>query len=284
MKTNMKYEPIGSMPGGQDGAICGGLIFRFDHVGNCTVCSLETLEVTAKFTLDSLDVFKPHSNAVFFGNEKFDESDEFPILYTNLYNSYSRKNEGILCAYRITRDGDTFSSKLVQIIKIGFVHNYSLWRSKEDGSDVRPYGNFAMDNDTDKLYAFVMRDKEQVTRYFEFDMPKLADGEVCPTCGVSVVTLTEEMITAQFDGDYSHYVQGACVFEGKLYSTEGFNIENAPNLPRIQVMDLAARTQYADLALTEMGFTKEPEFIYPYGGRLYYSDCTGATFLITSIE
>ncbi len=291
-KTNLKYESIGSVHGGQDGAIYGGYVVRFGGAGDGCVTRLDTREELCRFTVDRVDEFKPHSNAVFFGTEKYDENDEFPLLYTNLYNNYYNcedQREGMLCVYRLTRDGNDFSTKLVQLIRIGFVNNLALWRSMEDGSDIRPYGNFILDTDTNKLYAFVIRDKDKVTRYFEFDMPRLADGDICPKCGLPVVKLTEEMITAQFDGEYSHYIQGACVSDSLLYSTEGgtvrdANATNPSNPPRLQVMDLKSKTQVADVALWKFGLLLEPEFISYYDGKLYYSDCSGAMFVINSIE
>ena len=275
---------------GQDGAIFGDELFRFDGSGNCKVYSMTGKEMTAEFRLERTDEFKPHSNAVFFGNEKYAEDDEFPILYTNLYNSYAKeadRREGTLCAYRITRDKKSFKGELVQIIKIGFVNDRSLWKSMDDESDVRPYGNFILDPDTNKLYAFVMRDKERVTRYFEFAMPSVKDGEVCEKCGLPVVTLGADKILAKFDGAYSNYIQGACVHEGRLYSVEGFNCQpgdKKPNYPRLQIMDLCAHEQYADIDLFENGLYNEPEFIYPHDGKLYYSDCMGHVFIFTITE
>jgi len=285
--TKIKYSEYMKIASGQDGAIYNGLLFRFGSRGSCCVYDLKKKEQVSEFTLDRNDEFSPHSNAVFFGSEKFDESDEFPLLYTNLYNNYAKqedRREGTLCVYRITREGFEFTTKLLQLIKIGFVNDRSLWKSMDDESDIRPYGNFILDHETNKLHAFVIRDKDKVTRYFEFDMPKLSDGEICPECGLKVVVLTKEMILNRFDANYAYFIQGACVLDGLLYSVEGGTCapdNKRPSASRLQIMDLRAHEQCGDISLFDHGLYNEPEFIYPYEGILYYADCHGQLYTIT---
>ncbi|MBQ8339886.1 MAG: hypothetical protein IJY16_05530 [Clostridia bacterium] len=283
--TSLKYQKYMEISKGQDGAIYNGLLFRFDSAGHCYVYDLAKKELVSEFTLDRVEDFSPHSNAVFFGTEKYDEQDEFPLLYTNLYNNYVKmedRREGVLCAYRIMRDGLAFSTRLVQIIRIGFVEELDLWKSLENNGDVRPYGNFILNPETGKLYAFVMRDKEQITRYFEFDMPTLSAGEPCPACGIPVVWLKREMITAQFDGSYSHCIQGACLYDGLLFSVEGFTVKDSDpkRPPRMQIMNVQTRKQIGDIPLHRLGLLNEPEFIYPYEGTLYYADCYGQLYTV----
>ena len=93
----------------------------------------------------------PHSNSVVFGNEYYDEQDEFPLLYTNIYNNYAKnddKLEGVCLVYRIERNEREFTSTLVQIIQIGFVDDENLWTSAGEKEDVRPYGNFVNNGGT----------------------------------------------------------------------------------------------------------------------------------------
>ena len=284
--ATLKYEEYMQIAKGQDGAIYNGLLFRFDNAGHCFIYDLAKKELVSEFTLDRVEDFSPHSNAVFFGTEKYDEQDEFPLLYTNLYNNYAKKEdrrEGVLCAYRLTREGGAFSTRLVQIIRIGFVNDLDLWKSLEDSGDVRPYGNFILNPETGKLYAFVMRDKERITRYFEFDMPTLSEGELCPECGIPVVWLKREDILAQFDGSYSNYIQGACFFNGMLISIEGGTVRDPEpkHPPRMQIMDVQAREQIGDIPLHRLGLLIEPELIYPYEGTLYYADCYGQVYTLT---
>ncbi len=291
--NSVKYEEIGAIRDGrdgQDGAIYNGYVIRFGSFGKGWVSRLDTQEILCRFELDRNEEFMPHSNAVFFGTERYDERDEFPLLYTNLYNNYSSeedRREGTLCVYRLLRNGNEFSTTLVQIIRIGFVEDRALWKSMEDDSDIRPYGNFVQDTDTNKLYAFVIRDKERITRYFEFQMPKLSDGVFSEEYGLPIVTLEKKDIEAVFDGAYAYYIQGACIYDSMLYSIEGGTIQHTENPtcpPRLQMMDLKKHKQIGDIPLWKFGFMVEPEFISYYDGKLYYADGLGALFVLNIMQ
>ena len=84
----MEIKRIGKISGGQDGAIYNGILFRFDHLGNGTATYLKDVQEDgetapfATFALDKRELITPHSNAVFFGPEFFEEGDEFPLLYS----------------------------------------------------------------------------------------------------------------------------------------------------------------------------------------------------------
>lgn len=290
----MSYEDHGwSVCVGQDGAIYGDCLFRFGNSSDCTVYSMSQKKQIGSFIMDKRDGFVTHNNAVCFGSEKADENDEFPLLYTNIYNNYSGskytssyyrdgkedKREGILCVYRITRKDNIFNAELKQIIQIGFVNNTDYWKSSEN-DDVMPYGNFAIDTKNNKLYAFLMRDKEMTTRYFEFDLPKLNDGVPDDYCGCKLVTLKVEDIKARFDCEYSNFLQGACFHDGKIYSVEGGHHD--PELPaRMQIIDTVTQKKFAEIDLYGIGLTAEPEMVEYYDGALYYIDGDGEVMTFT---
>lgn len=270
---------------GQDGAIFGDFLFRFANDGNCFVYSLSRQEKIAEFCIDKTDLLKPHSNAVAFGTERFDPADEFPLLYTNIYNNYAKQDErleGVCCVYRITRKDNEFAGTLVQVIRIGFVEDLSLWKSLPGREDVRPYGNLVPDVLRGKLYAFLMRDKEHVTRYFCFDLPKLSDGEYCERWGVKVVTLHKEDVLSQFDDEYMHFMQGACAYDGKIYSAEGFDMKSPDQIdrPGIRVIDMDAQKQLYYYDLYALGKDLEPELMDFEGDTLYYMDIAGNTYAV----
>jgi len=260
----------------QDGAIWKNELFRLDHRGNCVVRDMDTLKPKAAFVLDMADVIVPHSNCVFFGCEYWQEGDEFPLLYSNIYNNYAGAEDplcGVCCAYRLWRTECGFETKLVQLIRIGFTDDRDLWRSCEN--DVRPYGNFVADRDEKRLYAFVMRDAVQETRYFAFRMPGVREGVVCEKYGVPVATLMPEDILEQFDTPYHLYIQGACCHKGKIYSAEGFGAW-APDIPAgIRVIDLNAKQQEDYVNLDTMGYQPEPECIDFFGDTCVYADAEG---------
>lgn len=287
----MKLYQVGKTDGGQDGAIFAELLFRFDTKGICKVYDLSELDLSgdritelspiSKFTLDRRDYMLPHSNAVVFGREYYAEGDEFPLLYSNIYNNYQREADkrcGICCVYRLTRAADGFKTELVQTIGIGFTDSAPLWRSAE-GEDIRPYGNFVIDRENGRYYAFTMRDGDRTTRYFEFELPRLCDGEIDCASGIRRVTLTEQDIKAQFDAPYHHFIQGACHHRGRIYSVEGFT-RDEQNPPAIRVIDVEKRCQESVFYLSEIGLDIEPELIDFSGETCFYGDGHGNLFVV----
>ena len=276
----VKFTKIGEIAEGQDGAIWNKLLFRFDHKGECHVHDLDTLQEVAQFCLDDTDTWMPHSNAVMFGCEYFAEGDEFPLLYTNVYNTYSKEDdrrEGVCCVYRITRQGDSFRGQLVQTITVGFTKDANLWCS--ENGDLRPYGNFVIDREREIYYGFTMRDACRTTRYFSFKMPKLADGVVDEAYGVKKVTLQVSDVLDYFDCDYHKFIQGACTHGGKIYSVEGFN-DDPNTLAAIRVIDPTQKKQLLYKPFTEFGTSVEPEFIDFHGEACIYSDAHGNIYTI----
>lgn len=284
------YKQIGNICQGQDGCIWKNTIFRFGGDGICRVYDLNDLtpcengeaRMITTFQLDRTDEICPHSNSVCFGSERFAADDEFPLLYTNLYNSCDGKEDemwGVCCVYRLQRDGNGFKTTLVQIIEIGFAHDAELWCSRKagEGRDIRPFGNFAVDAENGLYHGFVMRDKPQKTRYFTFKLPNLSDGQFDPRFGVKRVTLTKDDILSKFDCDYSSYLQGACVHKGLIYSTEG-GTKSYTSPATLTVVDPKTFRQIARISLIYFGMEFEPEFIYFTGDRCIYIDNMGDVF------
>lgn len=278
----MKITKITDIYRGQDGAFWGDWLIRFGTRGDGRAYRIAdgTFEEVAQFRLDGCDKIVPHSNAVMFGCEHYAPEDEFPLLYTNIYNNYAKEEDnlaGTCCVYRVLREGNEFTTQLVQMIRIGFVKDPALWCSA--GSDVRPYGNFTIDREQGILYAFTMRDEAQTTRYFAFPVPKSGEGVKDETLGVPVVTLTADQILRQFDCPYHHFIQGACCHEGKIYSVEGFT-RNEKNPPALRIIDLQKGEQEIYLPFGDFGMEEEAEFIDFYNGKCYYSELEGALYTI----
>ena len=290
---NFSFKQIGNICQGQDGCIWGNLIFRFNGDASCKVYDLNDLTPTddgearcvATFMLDRVDEICPHSNAVCFGAEKFADDDEFPLLYTNLYNAYDRQEDemwGVCCVYRLQREAESFKTTLVQIIEVGFAHDPELWCSRKPGQgrDIRPFGNFTVDVQNGKYYGFVMRDTPHKTRFFEFALPKLADGTLDEKYGVNRVIFTPDDVLTKFDCDYSNYLQGACVHNGIIYSTEGGS-KSIYNPATLMVVDPKRQRQVVRISLIYYGVEYEPEFIDFTGERCIYADNMGNVFELT---
>ncbi len=284
----MEILKIAKIAGGQDGAVYGEELFRLDSRGRGVVYHVPTLpqdgrEATPVATLRLFcDAgLVPHSNAVFFGKEKYAEGDPYPLLYTNIYNNYAGKPEpyiGVLCAFRLFCEGGGIVGRLVQTVKVGFCEDATLWRATPEAHGVRPYGNFVFDGDG-SLYAFVMRNEALGTRFFRFPMPSAAAGAASAAFpGVREVTLTADDILAQLDLPLFRFVQGACFHAGRIYSTEGFTGDEK-NRPAIRVVDPATATErYIDLL--SLGIKEEPEMIDFSDGVCYYSDLHGTLYTV----
>ncbi len=240
----MKIKHLAKIVGGQDGAIFGKYLFRFGHNGIGKVYDVESILTAngaeigelATFKLDKAELICPHSNSVSFGSEFYNEGDEFPLLYSNIYNNYANTDtplKGVCCVYRIFRTAEGFDSELVQIIEIGFVEDPSLWKMSEDADGKRPYGNFVVDRERNIYYGFVMRESTAGTRYFAFDLPHASDGIFDKHYGVKKVVLTKDDIVEYFDCEHHIYVQGACVHASDIYSLEGFNYTPGTKYPPV---------------------------------------------------
>lgn len=286
----MHIQKIGMIHSGQDGAIWDGYLFRFDSDGTARVYKLDQipesggeLPLFSTFRLDQADSIVPHSNAVCFGPNCYEPGDEFPLLYSNIYNNHAKKEDpltGVCCVYRLQRQGSVFSSTLVQLIEIGFVSDPALWRSSESQPDVRPYGNFTVDRDRNMLYAFVMRDACAATRYFGFPLPAPQAGMIDARWNVPKVTLRPSDISVQFDCPYHHFLQGACTHAGKIYSLEGFT-DNVENPPALRVIRLQDGVQERHVKLADFGLTIEPEWIDFSGDSCFYSDYEGHLYMLS---
>jgi hypothetical protein len=274
------HDTVMQVQKSQDGAIYKDTLFLFNAAGKCTVFNIDSKQKIGSFTLDKNAALSPHANSVCFSDVFYAEGDPFPVLYVNIYNNYWTTNdrkEGMCCAYRILEENGSYSTKLVQVLKIGFTNDYDLWNSAEGNGYhyYLPYGNFVVDVENGKYCAYVMRSEELGTRYFVFDLPKLQDGEIDEKYGVKRVVLTPNDIEKQFDCPEHHYIQGACCHAGKVYSVEGFR-----NNPALRIVDLNKGEQELFFNFSDVGVTDEAEFIDFYCGSCYYGDCHGNIYLI----
>lgn len=241
-------------PYGQDAAVYGKYLIRVGSNGKARIYNLITNSTSSGMIAEcTIADHIPHANSVFFGTEKYIDSDEFPILYANAYNNTDYP-KGTLFGFRVQLNGTTLTMTHVQTISIGFVDN-SIWTT---GDDARPYGNFFMDTDRGFLYAYTSLDGDvNKTRFFMFAMPDLTD---------SSVTLTISDILDMFDVNIQRYPQGCCYYNGKVYTLSGFSTyEGGQYLPALlNVVDLKTKATTSVVNLTQIGIDEEPEMIVIY--------------------
>ena len=282
---NIKY--IAKIEPGQDGAVWNNYLFRFDSKGKCFVYDLSDIEHSeggkceyiSSFALDKSDIIAPHSNCVTFGNEYYDPDDEYPLLYTNIYNNYAKADnpmKGTCLVYRIRKNGNEFTSDMVQIIEIGFTEDENYWKSREDA---RPYGNFTIDREKGIYYAFTMRTGKNTTRYFSFDLPGLSQGFPDGKLNVNKVILGTEDIKGYFDCEYHRFLQGAVFNKGKIYSLEGFT-DNEANPAAMRIIDADKKLQMEYISFAKLGFPIEPELIDFANDKCYYGDYEGNLYIL----
>ena len=228
----------------QDGAISGDTIIEVGSDGTYFVQDIQGNILQTSTNLDQYATIAPHANSVCFGVEKYQSSDNYPVFYANAYNNTDLP-KGTCYVYRLKND---YLTTLLQTIRIGFTDE-TIWTG--GGVNIRPYGNFVVDTDNNKLYVFTLIDNLNVTRFFEFDLPELSDG--------ANVTLNTSDINRYFDVPYMPYIQGVCYHDGKIYALAGNNNTVAKS-SKLNVVDL---TKEATVSSVYLGYQfTEPETIF----------------------
>lgn len=245
---------------GQDSACYDSKMITFSSNGNYKVYSMEGDLLKNTTSLDQVATYTPHANSACFGTEKYSLSDNFPLFYINAYNAPGLP-KGSCYVYRLLND---YTNTLEQQIIIDFT-NDPIWAG--NGTNVRPYGNFLVDTDNNKLYAFTMIDSLHVTRFFKFNLPTLNDG--------SIVHLTESDIIEYFDVEWFYYLQGCCYYNGKIYASCGFSEADC----KLYVVDLYTKQITSILPLG--GFIAEPETVITNNDTLYIAGNAKNLYKIT---
>ena len=119
-----------------------------------------------------------------------------------------------------------------------------------------------------------MRDEDNATRYFSFDLPKPTDGSYDADFEVNRVVLCTDNIRDQFDCEYHHYLQGAACRSKLIYSLEGFT-DDPVNPPALRIIDSRRKMLKEKYLLSQFGLNAEPELIDFDGDICYYSDNLG---------
>lgn len=198
-------------------------------------------------------------------------SEEDCYMYSNIYNSYSSsttdKHIGECCVYNVVENEGTWTNSLVQLIKIGFINDANYW---SPSNEARPYGNFVVDAENKYLYAFTMYTSKGLTYWYKFNLPSVTSGEWNDTYGCYVCTLNIEDIVDSWTTTHQNYVQGACVHNKLIYSTEGFNGTTGTNVARMRIIDPEKKKEIATFHFYADDDPVEPEFIDFYNGICYY--------------
>lgn len=261
---------------GSDGAYLGQINTSLNGITNA---SSQWLPAGTRITANTIKAVAPkthHIAIAAYKNEtpSYDAkySGETFHIYSNVYNNYASaadKHIGECCVYNVGGDGNIWSNTLVQLLKIGFINDKNLWPA---ATEARPYGNFVVDNDNKYLYTFVMYSSKSLTYWYKFALPSVSDGEWNETYGCRVKTLTEKDVLDSWTTPLQNYIQGACVYDSLIWSTEGFTGSSGVNLARMRVIDPSKKSEIAVFNFFSDGDPVEPEFIEFYNGSCYYGN------------
>ena len=197
-------------------------------------------------------------------------SGDVLYVYSNVYNNYSSQSDkhiGECCVYEVHGAANVWANSLVQVLKVGFINDLDHWPA---ASESRPYGNFLVDEENECLYVYVMYSSKKQTYWYKFDLPDVSDGVWDEDYDCYVKTLKITDVKDQWTTPLQNYVQGACVHDGLIWSTEGFSATSGTNLARMRIVDPSRKSQIAVFNFYADGDPVEPEFIDFYNGRCYY--------------
>ena len=217
----------------QGGAVYGDLFFSLQDKGWCNVFDLNSCMPVAQFPLGSAGK-NNHANIAFFGPEKYDSQDVFPLLYVSQCKSKPVEEIGLeqtdslsrlLFVERILTDesGTPFGSELVQLVNYEPKEwNSRLWVADASHPDrIWCYGN-TVGNEKPGNHIVLKA----------FDFPGFSSERFR-------VNLTDEDVLQElnFDqllpegarGPQNAIIQGAFLHDGVLFMPCGAGSEEHPN-------------------------------------------------------
>ena len=163
-----------------------------------------------------------HCNQVFFGNDYYKISDEFPLLYVSM----EHKDIHSTIAFRIYKRAGSYYLEEVQTIKLVF----------DVDTDIIYFPNSYYDYDEGLIYYggytenTYMREENNKLRYYSFAIPDYRESyyELHTSEALDRFELASETAT-----------QGGFISHSHLYQTFSFNSKDNPlRMPVMRVVDL----------------------------------------------
>ena len=254
-------EYMDSVTTHQSSACYGDYLFVFmDKMATVKMYNIKTRTALATFTQTALDSYH-HCNQAFFGTEKYDEDDVFPLVYLTVNNNGTTAG-GYMEAYRIVptmgdSDYSSFTITLVQTVTLPIMTSDNALGN----------ANFVLDADSGYLFTYsrntiVDTPGYHICRITKWPMPKLSDGNV---------TFTDADRLDYWNTDTEAVnMQGASIMNHQLFIFRG---GSGVGYTEIHVFDLVRRDRIAFIDLLSNGFTMEPEGVFFWGNTL----CTSNT-------
>ena len=251
-------EYMSSMTTHQSSACYGDYLFIFTNkMASVKMYNLKTKTELATVNLTEKDDYH-HCNQAFFGTEKYDPDDVFPLVYVSVFNN-GTTTPSSMEVYRIvptmgSTDYSSFTITLVQTVSIPI-----MTADNKLGN-----ANFVLDEESGYLYTY-SRDNNaayRVCRITKWPMPTLSQGDI---------TFTDADRLDYWDTDTeAPNMQGATIRNHQLFIFRG---GSGVGYTEVHIFDLVRRDRIALLDLLSNGFTMEPEGVFFWGNTL----CTSNT-------
>ena len=226
----------------QDNTIYGDLLFQSHHSNDVVdVYNLSTRKF--EYSIESSPEETMHNNTVDFGPYKFDDDDEFPILYMSGRGVTHHTN-----AFRIV---DTDHGKeLKKIQKINF--RGERWTTTSI--------------DRESHIMCVCHEEARDTLYSMIRIPDYSDNEL-------EYSINEGTRIDSIRISLKQIGQGRAINKGIMYHLSGMAGDG-----RLNIINLATHETYCNIPLERMGITAEPEGLCFWDDNIMITDSDGNVF------
>jgi len=202
-------------------AIWGDYLVSLQNTGQATVYRLyaDSLHKLRQFPLAS-QMSQNHANVAFFGTERYNKTDEFPLLYVSQCSK--ERYDGMKDVCFVERISPTSAPELVQTIVLDDdegLFGYALqWMIDRKRNLLIGYGN-TVEN----------MGKGNRWRTMIFPMPKLSEG---PVVHLKPQDALENYCIQDLDSRFpsNHIGQGACVIKNQMFIPVGVGTEKHPSI------------------------------------------------------
>ena len=224
--TNASIQKISDLQGVpnqsyQGMAVWNDYVVSLQNTGQATIYRLhgDNLQKVRQFPLAS-QMSENHANVAFFGIERYDKADDFPLLYVSQCSKQRHKGMKDVCF--VERISLTGAPQLVQTIVLDDkdgLFGYALqWMIDRKNKLLIGYGNTVENMGKGNRWRTII-----------FPLPKLSEGPVVhlhPRNAIDNYCIQD--LDARFPSN--HIGQGACVIKDQMFIPVGLGAEKHPSI------------------------------------------------------
>lgn len=224
--TNASIQKISDLQGVpnqsyQGMAVWNDYVVSLQNTGQATIYRLhgDNMQKVRQFPLAS-QMSENHANVAFFGTERYDKADDFPLLYVSQCSKQRHKGMKDVCF--VERISLTGAPQLVQTIVLDDkdgLFGYALqWMIDRKNKLLIGYGNTVENMGKGNRWRTII-----------FPLPKLSEGPVVhlhPRNAIDNYCIQD--LDARFPSN--HIGQGACVIKDQMFIPVGVGTEKQPSI------------------------------------------------------